>query len=62
MIKIRLQGTKEDIKWFKDFLEKHKSVKVLQFSEIFANKGTNKYFRTYAEIEKNENHGGKTNE
>lgn len=52
MLKIRLQGTTRDIKWFRKILERDKRIKVLEISEPFANKGTNKYFRVYAEIEK----------
>lgn len=52
MLKIRLQGTTRDIKWFRKILERDKRIKVLEISEPFANKGTNKYFRVYAEVEK----------
>lgn len=52
MLKIRLQGTLKDIKWFKRLMERNKEIEVLQVSEPFFNKGTNKYFRVYAEIEK----------
>ena len=51
MLKIRLMGTKNDIKWFSRILERNKKVNVLQISEPYANKGTNRYFRAYAEIE-----------
>lgn len=54
MLKIRLQGTIKDIRWFKRLLKQHQRVKLLQVSEEFANKGINKYFRVYAEIEKEE--------
>lgn len=54
MLKIRLQGTVKDIQWFKRILEQHQRVKVIQVSDVFSNKGTNKYFRVYAEIEKEE--------
>lgn len=54
MLKIRLQGTVKDIRWFKRLLEKHPEIRVLQVSEIFSNKGTNRYFRFYAEIEREE--------
>ncbi|WP_164488444.1 hypothetical protein [Lachnoclostridium sp. An76] len=54
MLKIRLQGTVKDIRWFERLLEKHPGIRVLQASEIFSNKGTNRYFRFYAEIEKEE--------
>ena len=52
MLKIRLQGTVRDIRWFKRFLEIHPEIRVLQMSEIFSNKGTNRYFRMYAEVER----------
>ncbi len=54
MLKIRLQGTTKDIRWFKTILEKHSGIRVLQISDIFSNKGTNRYFRTYAEVERKE--------
>ncbi len=54
MLKVRLQGTIKEINWYKHVLKVSKGVKVLQFSEPFANKGTNKHFRVYAEIEKSE--------
>ena len=54
MLKIRLQGTRRDIRWFKGLLERHEEVNVQEVSEPFANKGTNKYFRVYAEVEKEE--------
>lgn len=53
MLKIRLQGTTRDLKWFKKILERDKRINVLSVSEPFANKGTNKYFRVYADVEKN---------
>ena len=46
MLKIRLQGTVRDIRWFKRLLEKHPEIRVIQVSEIFLNKGTNRYFRS----------------
>lgn len=52
MLKIRLQGTVRDIRWFKRLLEKHLEIRVIQVSEIFSNKGTNRYFRFYAEIDR----------
>lgn len=52
MLKIRLQGTTNDIKWFKKLLDRDKRINVLQVSEPFANKGTNKYYRVYADVEK----------
>ena len=52
MLKIRLQGTVKDIHWFKRHMEKHPEIRVLHMSEIFSNKGTNRYFRSYIEVEK----------
>lgn len=52
MLKIRVQGTIRDIQWFKRLLERHEEIKVKEVSEPFSNKGTNKYFRVYAEVEK----------
>lgn len=52
MVKVRIQGTPNDIKWFKKLLNRHKKVKMLRESENFPNKGTNKYFRSYLEIDK----------
>ena len=54
MLKIRMQGTKKDIHWFRRLMEWDKGVCVLRVSEIFANKGTDKYFRAYAEVEQEE--------
>lgn len=52
MLKIRMQGTIREIQWFRHILEKNEEIKVLEVSKPFTNKGTNKYFRVYAEIEK----------
>lgn len=54
MLKIRLQGTTKDIRWFKTILEKNSGIRVLQISDIFSNKGTNRYFRTYVEVKREE--------
>lgn len=57
MLKIRMQGTRKDIRWFQRLLEKHSEIRLLQSSEIYSNKGTDKYFRSYAEIEKRDKKG-----
>ncbi len=54
MLKIRMQGTKKDLYWFRRFLERQEGVDVKSVSELFANKGTKKYFRMYAEVERTE--------
>lgn len=52
MLKIRLQGTIQDMKWFWRLLEHQKEVEVLRKSEAYTNKGTNNYLRMYANIER----------
>ena len=45
-------GTKTDIKWFQRILGKMPKVVVKDFSELYQNKGTNKYYRVYVEVQK----------
>ncbi len=52
MLKIRVQGTLKDLKWFRQFLERSEEIQVNRVSEAFANKGTKRFFRMYAEVEK----------
>ena len=52
MLKIRLQGTISDIKWFQKMIKGMKQIEKVEFSEPFANKGTTKYVRVYGEIER----------
>ena len=59
MLKIRMQGMTSDIEWFQKILEEDKRIRVLGISEPFANKGTNKYFRVYAEVNKKEKYNRK---
>lgn len=35
MLKVRLQGTTNDIKWFRKILERNRKVKLLSFSEPY---------------------------
>ena len=51
MLKVRLQGTKEDMQQFEKKLEEYENIKVISSSGIFENKGTKKYFRKYLEVE-----------
>ena len=48
MLKIRLMGTKNDIKWFGKILCKNSKVEVIEFSDLYPNKGTKKFHRPYA--------------
>ncbi len=52
MLKVRLMGTKNDIVWFQKILQRHPKIEVLEISELYSNKGTNKYYRAYAEVQK----------
>ena len=52
MLKVRLRGTLNDIRWFKGLLERNEQLIVQEVSEPFTNQRTNKYFRVYAEIDK----------
>ncbi len=52
MVKMRLQGTKEDMEWLEKQLAQLPNVQITESSEFYRNKGTNNYFRKYLEIEK----------
>lgn len=52
MLKIRLMGTKNEIKWFEKILKRQPKVVVTEFSKLYTNKGTNKYYRAYVEVHK----------
>lgn len=52
MLKIRLMGTKNDITWFKKIMRRHPKVEVLEMSDLYPNKGTDKYYRSYVEVKK----------
>lgn len=52
MLKIRLMGTKSDITWFQKTLRRSKKIEVLEISELYSNKGTRKYYRAYAQVQK----------
>lgn len=52
MLKIRLQGTKNDITWFKKIMERNSKINIIEFSDMFPNKGRNKYYRVYVEVNK----------
>lgn len=52
MLKVRVMGTKNDIKWFRRLLERENKLEVTEFSDAFPNKGTNRFYRAYAEVKK----------
>lgn len=51
MIKLRVQGTKNNVRQFYEVISHNPAVKIIQVSKIYSNKGTNKYFRWYADIQ-----------
>ena len=54
MIKVRMQGTKEDMEWLEEKLKEKSEVLITESSQAFQNKGTKRYYRRYLEIEKQE--------
>jgi len=52
MLKVRLMGTRNDIKWFGKILRRSSKIEVTEFSDLFPNKGTKKYYRAYVEVRK----------
>ena len=53
MLKLRIQGTKNDIRWFIRILQADKRYSVENTSTFFDNFGTKKYKRVYTEIFRN---------
>lgn len=49
-VKVRAQGTLEDLDQFERFLKRQSTYRVLSVSESLPNKGTTRYFRKYAEL------------
>ena len=52
MLKVRLMGTRNDINWFGKILRRNPKIEVTEFSDLFSNKGTMKYYRAYVEVKK----------
>ena len=50
MLKLRIQGTKNDIRWFLRLLKSRPEMMVENTSTFFDNVGTKKYKRVYTEI------------
>ena len=50
MLKVRVQGTKNDIRWFIRLLEREPRVVLENTSTFFKNKGTNKYKHVYTQV------------
>ena len=52
MLKVRLMGTKNDIKQFRKILQRNPKIEVTEFSDLYPNKGTKKFHRAYVEVRK----------
>lgn len=52
MLKVGLMGTKNDIKWFGKILQRNPKVEVTEFSDLYQNKGTKKFYGAYVEVKK----------
>ena len=59
MLKIRLQGTKNDIRWFICLLQRDKRLDIENVSTFFDNAGTERYKRVYAELYRKNGGSGK---
>lgn len=53
MLKVRLMGTKREMKWFRKALERDRRFHVLRISEPYAIKGSSRFYRMYIELERN---------
>ena len=47
MLKVRLMGTKNDIKWFGKILQRNSKIEVTEFSDLYPNNGTKRFHRAY---------------
>ena len=52
MLKIRLMGTKMILHGSKKIMQRHPKVEVLEMSDLYPNKGTDKYYRSYVEVKR----------
>lgn len=59
MLKIRLQGTKNDIRWFIRLLQRDRRLDIENVSTFFDNTGTERYKRVYAELYRKNRGSGK---
>jgi len=53
IVKVRMQATPENIDMFIKMLEACEDMgmcRLLNYSQLFRNKGTNKYFRAYSDV------------
>ena len=53
MLKLRLMGTKRELKWFNRFLNRCDVLKIVRVSDAYKIKGSNRYYRMYIDIGRN---------
>ena len=53
MLKLRLMGTKRELKWFNRFLNRCDVLKIVRVSDVYRIKGSNRYYRMYIDIGRN---------
>ncbi|MBR1634330.1 MAG: hypothetical protein IJ682_04610 [Lachnospiraceae bacterium] len=52
MLKIRLMGKTNDIKWYRKILDRDKRVRVTEHSEILPLGNSRRFFRGYSQVER----------
>jgi len=52
MLKVRLMGTKREMKWFRRILERDRRFHIIRISEPYAIKGSSRFYRMYIELER----------
>ena len=52
MLKVRLMGTKNDIKWFGKILQRNPKVEVTEFSGDVSEQRNEEIYRAYVEVKK----------
>ena len=53
MVKLRVMGTPNDLKWFVKLIHRHKKIKVNSTSDNLPVKGSKRFKRVHMEIENN---------
>ncbi len=54
MVKLRVMGTPNDLKWFVKLIHRHKKIKVNSTSDNLPVKGSKRFKRVHMEIEREE--------
>lgn len=52
MVKLRMMGTKNELKWMQRQLMRNSACEFNEFSEILPLRGTSKYHRMYVQVRK----------